>query len=86
MRTFNSQGIIDADIDQIVLIKSTDGQGNPVIRVRSNVTVKLVDTVDSTRVATIELHINNTAQELGIGSQMLAIRSAVLSELKKQLN
>lgn len=84
-RTFTTQQIQDVDIDQITITRTKDLQGNQVIRVRSNVTVKLVDTVDPLRSTVMNLNVNNTVQELNVGAQVIAIRSAILTALRNQI-
>ncbi len=48
-RTFTIQQISDSHIEQITITRTKDDLGNFQIRVRSNVTVTLVDTTDSTK-------------------------------------
>lgn len=84
-RTFTTQQILDANIDQITITRTKDDQGNPQVIVRSNVSVTLVDSVDPTRMTTMNLNLNKTVQELSIGPQVVAIRSAILTALQAQI-
>jgi hypothetical protein len=85
MRTFTTQDITDVDLDQIIITKTKDIDGNPQVRVRANVSVTLVDSLDPLRTSTINLNLNKTIQELSVGPAVNAIRLAVLNSLKSQI-
>ena len=85
MRTFTTKDITDIDIDQIVITKTKDIDGNPQIRMRTSVTVILVDSLDPSRTSTMILNLNKTIQELSVGPAVNAIRLAALNSLKSQL-
>lgn len=84
-RTFITEQILDAQVQQIVITRTQDDQGNTQVRVRSNVTVTLADSVDPTRKTTMNLNLNKTVQELTVGPAVNAIRLAVLNALKTQI-
>ena len=86
MRTFITKDIVDTNIEQIIITRTQDEQGNPQIRVRASVAVTLQDNADALRSTTMTLNVNKTIQELGIGIQVNAIRNAILVELRKQIN
>lgn len=84
-RIFTTQQILDASIEQIVITRTTNATGATEIRVRSNVTVTLVDSVDPLRTTKMNLTLNKTIQELGIAGQVNTIRSAILTEMRNQI-
>jgi len=85
MRTFTTQPITDVDIEQIVITRSTDDEGNLVIRVRSSASVQLVDMSAPTKSTTMNLNLNTTIQELGVGQAVNTIRTAILTALRNQI-
>lgn len=79
MRTFTTKDITDVDLDQIIITRSML-DGKAVIRVRANATVTL-----EPGTSTINISINKTVQELGVGPAMTALRNAVLNALREQI-
>jgi len=84
-RTFTTQDITDVDLDQIVITKTKDLEGNPQIRVRASVNVTLKDNADPLRLTTMNLNVNKTIQELNVVVSVAALRNAVLKALKDQI-
>ena len=84
-RKFTTQDIQDFNIEQVIITKSTDDQGNPEIRVRSNVTVELKDDNDSNRSTIMNIKLNKTTKELGISAAISTIKTVILAELRKQI-
>lgn len=80
MRTFTTKDITDIDVSQIIITRNDSG-----IRIRATATVTLVDSVDPKRTTTMNLNLNKTAAELGVGAVVVGLRNAVLAELKNQL-
>ncbi len=84
MRTFTTQDITEVNLDQIIITRTVvDNKAS--VRVRANATVTLVDSLDSIRTTTMNVSINNTPQELGIGAELVSIRTAVLNALKDKI-
>ena len=79
-------GLLDeADIDQVIITRSKDIEGNVVIRVRSNVRVVITNKLDPLDKESINIPINSTVNELSVGPQVLAIRNAILTLVRTKI-
>jgi hypothetical protein len=84
-KTFKTGQISDVDINQIVITVGKDISGNPEVRVRCNVSVVLSNTLDPLDTTTLNIPVNQTIQQLGIGPQVVAIRNAILTFARTQI-
>ena len=77
--------ISDVDIDQVTITLTKDAQGNPEVRVRSNIGVTITNKLDPTDTHRINVPVNRTVQELSVGPQVVAIRNAILAYARTQI-
>lgn len=85
-KEFVTTPVNDVDVDQVIVSNSTDDKGLPVIRVRANVAVTIVNKLDPTDIQRLNIPVNQTVQELNLNQQVGVLRNAVLAYARTQLH
>ena len=75
MKEFITQVITDVDLSQIILTRDVQAQQ---VRIRANVKACIVNKLDVKEIHDINIAVNKTPQELGVGPAVIAIYKAVL--------